>query len=262
MIERNAPKAVHGELHLSEPSQAEAYLESLKKRMFPPDIRVETHVHTTATTDVARSIVEHVQEFHSDLVMMSTHGKSGIRTLLFGNIAEQIVALRVPVLLVRPGGNQDQNFMNQPLLIPLDGTLLREQALGDAAAMAIACGVGLNLLMIVPTLQTLSGIENASKVMLPSTTQEMLDLMNEDAVTYLQQWISKLADQGLHATAEIKRGDFGEMILAATQRTDIGLIVLATVGKTGMNAFWSSCITSKVSNRTHLPLLLIPATEE
>ena len=262
VIERNAPKAVHGELHLTEASQAEAYLEALKERVFPRDLHVEIHVHATGITDVARSVVEHVREFHSDLVMMSTHGRSGLRTLLFGNIAEQIVALGVPVLLIRPDGNKVHSLTGKPLLVPLDGTSLRERALGDAADMATACGASLKLLMIVPTLQTLSGVENASKVMLPATTQEMLDLMYEDAAAYLQQWITKLADRGLQVTGEIQRGDLGEIIVTAAQRTDLDLIVLRTLGKTGMNAFWSSCVAPKISNRTHLPLLLIPVREK
>ena len=249
---------MHGELHLSESSEAEAYLEAIKKRVFPAEMQVETHVHTTAITDVARSVVEHVREFESDLVLMSTHGRGGLRQLLFGSIAERIVSLGVPVLLVRPDGPKDQRFTGKPLLVPLDGTPLREEALKAAATMARACGSSVKLLMIVPTLQTLSGVANASKVMLPATTQEMLDLIDEDAGEYLRQLIARFAAEGLQATGEIQRGDLGEIIVAAAQRTDLDLIILGTAGKTGMNAFWSSCVAPKISSRTHLPLLLIP----
>jgi len=259
VIERNAPKAVHGERHLSEPSQAEAYLKALMKRMFPPGLRVESHVHTTAITDVARSIVEHTKEFESDLVMMSTHGRSGLRDLFFGSIAQQIVSLGVPVLLVRPEEGRDHpKFTGKPLLVPLDGTPLREQALAAASFLAASFGTGIKLLMVVPTLQTLAGVENASKVILPATTQEMLDLMNEDAVAYLEQLVSRLKSEGREVTGEIERGDPAEMIVAAAQRQEIDLIVMGTAGKTGMNAFWSSSVAPKISSRTHLPMLLIP----
>ena len=260
VIERNAPKAVHGERHLADPAKAEAYLEGLKKRMFPPELRVESHVHTTAITDVARSIVEHAWEFESDIVMMSTHGRSGLRDLFFGSIAQQIVSLGVPVLLVRPQeGREQPGLTGKPLLVPLDGTPLREQALEAAASLAGLCGVGLKLLMVVPTLQTLSGVENASKMMLPATTQEMLDLMHGDAVEYLQGLISRLAVGGRRATGEVLRGDPAELIVAAARRHETDLIVMSTAGKAGMNAFWSSSVAPKISSRTQLPLLLIPA---
>ena len=263
VIERNAPKAVHGDRHLSDPSQAEAYLEALKKRMFPPGQRVESHVHTTAITDVARSIVDHAKEFESDLVVMSTHGRSGLRDLFFGSIAQQIVSLGAPVLLVRPAeGLENPTLTGKPLLVPLDGTPRREQALAVAAGLASACGVGLNLLMVVPTLQTLAGVENASKTILPATTQEMLDLMNEDAAEYLGQLISKLAGEGMGAAGEVRRGDPAEMIFETAHRRETDMIVMGTAGKKGMNAFWSSSVAPRISSRTHLPVLLIPVSEE
>lgn len=261
VIERNAPSEIHGEPHLSDPAQAEAYLGELKRRMFPAGMRVESHVHTTAISDIARSIVDHAREFESDLVVMSTHGRSGLRDLFFGSIAQQIVSFGVPVLLARPDEGRDiPRLTGKPLLVPLDGTPLREQALAAADILAATCDAGLKLLMVVPTLQTLKGAENASKFMLPATTQEMLDLMNEDAVGYLQELISRLTAGGREASGEVLRGDPAEMIAMAAQRHDTDLIVMSTTGKTGMKAFWSSSVAPKVSSRTHLPLLLIPVS--
>ena len=261
VIERKAPKAVHGEPHLCDPAQAEAYLDELKHRMFPPGLRVESHVHTTAITDVARSIVDHAMEFESDLVMMSTHGRSGMRDLIFGSIAQQIVAMGVPVLLVRPDGGAGLTLSGRPLLVPLDGTPLREQAIEPAGALASACGAALKLLVVVPTLQTLAGVETASRFMLPATTQEMLDLMHEDAAGYLGRLISRLAEAGIKATGEVLRGAPAELIVAAARGDAADMIVMSTAGKAGMNAFWSSSVAPKISIRTHLPLLLIPTRQ-
>ncbi|MGW8318978.1 MAG: universal stress protein [Candidatus Promineifilaceae bacterium] len=43
-----------------------------------------------------------------DLVAMSTHGRSGLSELLFGSVAEAVVAgVSVPVLLVHPTQSED-----------------------------------------------------------------------------------------------------------------------------------------------------------
>lgn len=259
VIERNAPKQVHGETHLSDPAEAETYLEGVRERCFPAGVPVEMHVHTTAIADVARSIVEHAREFESDLVMMCTHGRSGLKHILFGTIAQQVVASGVPVLLVRPQENgaapvpQEGSF-----LVPLDGTEIREAALPAAAALARACGRRIDLLVIVPTLDTLTGAETTSRILLPATTQEMLAIAHEDAGKYAQKILARLHAEGTEATAHVRRGDALKLITEEAQSEGIDLIIMGTSARTGMDAFWSGSVTPRVSRHTHLPILLIP----
>jgi len=262
VIERNAPAQIHGEPHLSKPTEAEAYLEAVRRRMFSADIPVEIHVHTVAIADVAKSIVEHAREFGSDLVMMCTHGQGGLRKLLFGGIAEQVAASKVPVLLVHPEeGGVAPVPTGKPFMIPLDGTEIREHALPAAAELAKCCGASLRLLMVVPTLSTLSGASTTSRILLPATTQEMLELAMEDARKYLESLMARLVEQGVEVSAEIRRGDAAELIAKEAGVRGIDLIVMGTAALKGMDAFWSGSVAPKVSNRTHLPLLLIPTKE-
>ena len=259
VIERNAPKQIHGEPHLSKPDEAEAYIEEIRQRIIPSGIPVEMHVHTVAIADVAKSIVEHAREFESDLVMMCTHGRSGLRKLLFGSIAQQVVSSKVPVLLVRPEENGSAPIpTGKPFLVPLDGTQIREAALPIAVALAQACGVRLTLLMVVPTFETLSGLESPSRILLPATTQEMLALAYEDAVNYIAQLITRFNAPGIELSGEVRRGDATEIIANEARNLGVDLIILGTAARAGMDAFWSGSLAPKVSNRTHLPLLLIP----
>jgi nucleotide-binding universal stress UspA family protein len=262
VIEKNPPEEIHGELHLSNAEQAESYLEDVQRRMFPPGIRVERHVHTTATADVPGSIAEHAREFESDLVVMCTHGRRGeLRRLFFGDIAQRVVASNVtPVLLIRPAEGGSAAFLSgRPFLVPLDGTTLRERALPIAAGLASACKVDLNLLMVVPTLSTLSGVETASRFLLPATTQEMLALASKDAEDYMRKLLDGMPPHAGKVTAEIKRGDPAEVIITEARRLGVDMIVIGTEGKAGMEAFWASSVATKLSNRTHLAILLIPA---
>ncbi|MDD5348837.1 MAG: universal stress protein [Chthoniobacteraceae bacterium] len=259
VIERNAPKQVHGEPHLSEAAEAETYLEGVRARCFPPEVPVEMHVHTTAIADVARSIVDHAHEFESDLVMMCTHGRSGIKNLLFGSIAQQVVASGVPVLLVRP---QESGPVPVPqegaFLVPLDGTEIREAALPAAASLARACGRSVQLLVIVPTLDTLTGAETTSRILLPATTQEMLDIAHEDAGKYANEMLARLRAEGTPATAHVRRGDATKLITKEAQSAGADLIIMGTSARAGLDAFWSGSVAPRVSRHTHLPILLIP----
>jgi len=71
VIERDAPTEIHKERHLTRPDEASAYLKEVAERAFPEKVKVKTHVHTTAVSDVARGIVDHASELktrsHRDL---------------------------------------------------------------------------------------------------------------------------------------------------------------------------------------------------
>jgi len=53
--------------------------------------------------DVAHAIVEYAKEHRADYIAMATHGRSGLRRLLLGSVAELVVRhATVPVLLYPP----------------------------------------------------------------------------------------------------------------------------------------------------------------
>jgi nucleotide-binding universal stress UspA family protein len=208
LIERNSPQRIHGDHHLSNPKEAEEYLRELRRRIFPSDPRVEHHVHATGITDVPRAIAEHATELGSDLVVMCAHGQIGLRTLLFGSIAQQVAASgAVPVLLIRPGeAGAAPIFSERPVLVLLDGTVVDGQSLPLAAALAKVCRVSLHLVLVVPTLRTLSGVGAAAGLLLPATTTKILQLAHADASDYLGRQIALLQADGLSAFGEVLRG--------------------------------------------------------
>lgn len=60
------------------------------------------HAHIKRGSTPAASIVDAVSEYGCDLVMMGTHGRRGLKGLLFGSVAERVIQLsEIPVLTVR-----------------------------------------------------------------------------------------------------------------------------------------------------------------
>lgn len=54
-------------------------------------------------------IVNTAKNRHHDLIIMGTHGRTGLKHVLLGSVAEKVVRLApCPVLVVRPPENQDQ----------------------------------------------------------------------------------------------------------------------------------------------------------
>jgi nucleotide-binding universal stress UspA family protein len=260
VIERGAPQDIHGERHLTSPDEARDYLGEVAARVFPADISVERHVHSSEVNDVARSIAEHAEELGPDLIVMCTHGRGGLRGLMFGSIAQQVIRLgTTPVLLVPPvTTGVPPAFSCDRLLVALDGNPEHEEGLKVAASLAKIGGAELCLIMAVHTVDTLSGEQAATAKLLPGATHALLDLAEKDAREYLHGHITALQAAGVTATADVRRGDPVIVILGASKRTRADLIVLATHGKTGMDAFWSGSATPNVTSRSDIPLLLVP----
>ncbi len=260
VMERRAPEEIHGERHLTDPEEAGTYLAEVAVRAFSSDTPVERHVHIAEADDVARSIAEHAGELGSDLIVMCTHGRGGLRGWMFGRIAQQVVGLgATPVLLVHPDGTgRSRTYSCKRMLVALDGNPDHEEGLTVAAGFAKICGAELRLIMAVHLVDTLSGEQAATAKILPRATHALLDLAAQEAKEYLNRHVTALRSEGFPATAEVRRGDPPTVIVDIAERTRADLIVLGTHGKTGMDAFWSGSATPDVAKRSAVSLLLVP----
>jgi nucleotide-binding universal stress UspA family protein len=257
VIEQDAPSEIHKERHLTNPKEADEYLRLTAQRAFGKSVKVTTHVHTAPVSDVARSIVEHSRsEFQPDLIVTCTHGRGGVRGLLFGSIAQQIVAQgTTPVLLIKPG---DRPFAPQKMLVPLDPYSEHDEGLPRAQELAQALHAELELLSVIPTYSTLSGEQAATGSLMPGTTQAVLDLREEHARSDLSQHLDSLRKMGIASSAAVVRGDPATMIIKTADRSEVDLIILCTHRKAGLDAFWSKSVAPKVGQGTRIPVLLIP----
>ena len=56
--------------------------------------------------DPAREIVDYAKDVHNDLIVIGTHGRTGVSRFLMGSVAEHVVRTApCPVLVVRPSEN-------------------------------------------------------------------------------------------------------------------------------------------------------------
>jgi nucleotide-binding universal stress UspA family protein len=261
ILEHDAPQEIHHERHLTDADSACAYLEEVAQRAFPPGSRVERHIHDTAVDDLARSLVAHTTELATpDLIVLCQHGPSHISDWLFGHLGDKVIALgQTPVLLVHPpeGAAPPARAFSQ-MFVPLDGSPAHEQALPGAIQLAQACASSVHLAVVIHTLGTLPGEKAAAGLLLPGTMTAVLEMAEENAEAYLRPVVTRLRDAGLTVTAEVARGDPASTIVSIAHQIKADLIVLGTHGKVGTAAFWAGSVAPRVSDRTRLPLLLVP----
>lgn len=258
-IEHNAPTSVHGERHLTNEAEALDYLQSVASR-FPPGTQVSFHVHTDEVSDVPRSIAMHASELSQDLVVMCSHGRSGLHQFIVGSIPQQVIALgSTPVLLIQPQRDQQSLFAKvSRLLVAVDEDPEHSCGLQLAGQIARRSGAELYLLNVVPRLSSLKGEEGAASKLLPGATRALLEIEQGEALTMLDERAAPLREKGVRTAILVERGDPAEEIAKKAKDLDAQIIVLSSHGKHGMDAFWAGSVAPRVPTLTDLPLLLVP----
>ncbi|MCB2147819.1 MAG: universal stress protein [Deltaproteobacteria bacterium] len=260
IIEAGASPSIHGERHLTDTVEAQDYLEEIGRRAFPSGFGFDCHVHTAAMKDVAGGIVLHEGELAPDLVVMCTHGRGGLRQMLFGRIAQQVAASgTIPVLLVRPRETERARpFACRLILAPMDGTSLHAKGLAMAADLARTLPARLELLTVIPTVGKLTGRQVTTSRFAPGTTQAMLELETVQLQEDLAGQAARFVSLGIPTGTRVARGEPAATIAAVADELDADLIAIGTHGKIGAEAFWTQSIGARLLARTVRPVLLVP----
>jgi len=101
-IETNAKKVEE-----ERKSSAVEYLKGVVTRFKQDGVKYQTEV---LSGKVAESLVDYVEANGVDLIIIATHGRSGVSRWVRGSIADRVLrASRVPVLMVRAPGTMNEN---------------------------------------------------------------------------------------------------------------------------------------------------------
>jgi nucleotide-binding universal stress UspA family protein len=92
--------------HKQNKDNAELYLKKSKQKLEESGIAVESAlIQREEDKSITDMILHYADNSNIDLIIMSTHGRSGISRLAFGSIADTVVRhSRIPILIVTPAG--------------------------------------------------------------------------------------------------------------------------------------------------------------
>jgi nucleotide-binding universal stress UspA family protein len=254
IVEPSPPKRVHGEPHLTDPGEADAYLAKIQDRLEARGLWVDRHVHTPGT-ETAHGIVEHARELGADLVVLCAHGGRGVRGLVHGRLGQQVVAEgEVPVLVVPSGRDV---WECRRILVALDEDDPGPAALAPGVRLAESLGATLVLVRVVATPGTLADERRWPARLLPGGARELLAAEARGAAERLEGLRAEIEARGLRVEAVVARGDAVSGIVAAAEHYDADLVVLATRGLAGLSAVWSGSVAARLVERIDRSILLV-----
>jgi nucleotide-binding universal stress UspA family protein len=218
----------------------------------------ETHV-THAFPGAA--IAEAARTLSADLIVMSTHGHTGLKHALLGSVAERTVrSAPCPVLTLRArdgreGAREKPSGRFRRILVPLDFSKHADAALDLALELGREHGAEVHLFHAyeLPTAVTM-----AYGIAVPQT---VWDGIQEAAVARLAQGLDRIEKAGLKGKSHLATGPAADTIVDAAETHHAELIVMGTRGLTGLKHVLLGSVAERTIRLAPCPVLTVKADE-
>lgn len=215
--------------------EATTYLTRLHMRLAAAGLGV-TVAHPVETSGPGAALVAYERTAAIDLVIMCSHGRSGVARFTLGSVATYMLRHgTAPILLVRPS---EPALPMQRAMVPLDGSPQSEEALHVAADL---------LGPIVQEVTLLRVVDRRNEV---PAAQRYLDAVRPRLYRDGQ-------GAGLVCQTQVTQGDPAQVIMEATGTE--ALVVMATHGRSALARLALGSVADRVAREGRAPILLVRA---
>lgn len=203
----------------------------------------------------APAILDYAREEEVDLIVLATHGRRGVRRMLLGSVAEEVVRLAArPVLTVRPDGAEEHGEPPRRILVPMDFSEHADRALAYGGAMADRTGAELHVLHVVPEMSFPDPyFAEAAEI------RAMAKAAQERVPEALERHIREVLGEGAGVRSHIEVGTPAATIVQVAAEEGIDQVVISSHGRTGVERMLLGSVAEGVVRRAGCPVLTVKA---
>jgi nucleotide-binding universal stress UspA family protein len=225
----------------------------------------------------ASCILDIAEEQHCDLIVMNSHGATGMARWAMGSVTRKVVRhSSIPVVVLRAKSTQQQESALggvHPVraLVALDGSAFAEAALLPAAHLVRALSApapgALHLIHLVKPLT----FEEELFYKDYADTLHARQAAIREAGDYMQALTERISSEecmarGMNVSWSVEEGnDVAERLITIAEsgkgiatREASDLIAMTTHGRSGLERWLMGSVTERVIDGTKLPLLVVP----
>lgn len=223
---------------------AEAELREAEEAASAADVTVETRVRVG---DPVETILDSAGD--ADLLAAGTHGRTGVRRLLLGSVAERLVRRSpVPVLTTRERRPETTDRYRE-ILLPTDGSEAGLAAAERKLDFARAFDARVHALYVVDR-RLLSNQRGPVR----SASVERLQTRGTRVTAAIAE---RAADRGLEADTAVVEGIPRTEIRTYAETHRVDLVAMGTQGRTGTDRWLSGSVAESVLRTSPAPVLTV-----
>jgi nucleotide-binding universal stress UspA family protein len=235
------------------------YLNKVAERLRTQVKRVNSNSEVKTVVidgDPANALVEYAEKEGIDLLIMMSHGRSGIMPWAMGSTASKVVQrCQTPVLLVRASQASSKRRPVQvfkKILLPLDGSPMGEAALPYVKGIAQALDCEVILLRVIEVVQYVHTIGGPDHF---TYSEPQIENMKDEAVKYLETIRQQFGKGKVHAI--LRTGDPAQEIIKLSEAENVDMVAMSSHGKSGMTRWIMGSVSNKILQAGKVPLLLV-----
>jgi nucleotide-binding universal stress UspA family protein len=243
-------------------SAAEKYLEKLIAKLKYK----EAAQGKVISGKVAEDIIDYATKNKMDLIIMATHGRSGVSRWVSGSVADKVLhGAKTPIWLIRAGAPRATYKKGQKItiLVTLDGSELAEAVLSHVKGLVNQFGpssVDIVLLRVCELFFPPYTYPPPTSLSWEEYLEYETKRCKEICLTYLSKVGEQLKKDGLSVRSEVPTGNPAETIVDYANKKAINLIVMATHGRTGLSRWALGSVADKVLKGATSPIFLVRST--
>ena len=197
-------------------------------------------------------IVATARERHTDLIVISTHGYTGVERALMGSTAEEVIR-QAPcaVLTLRPRTAPKSGLRIARILAPVDFSAPSREALAYAVAFARPLGAAVTAFH---SLQPLAPPRRLAKA-----ASRLEARAFAQARKNLTAWAERSAGGQTPPATEVGAGRARDEIIRVAGRLESDLVILATRGRSGLKRLLLGSVAENVVRHAPCPVLVVRA---
>ena len=228
-------RVAHGD-RLNENKEIKAYLKGAAEGLERKGASVKTEILAGYP---AEELVKYAaaQGFH--LILMCTRGKTGIKRLILGSVAAEVLRISpIPVVIVHPAEKGQAAPKFRRIVVPLDGSHRSASILPAVGDVAKAMDAKIGFVTVVN----------------PTKKDEMpVEVVAENI--FREQ--KKLQKRGLEVEIAILYGDPATEAMAFAERNEADLMAIATHGRSGLDRLRYGSVAEEILQKTRIPLMVV-----
>jgi nucleotide-binding universal stress UspA family protein len=206
----------------------------------------------------ADEILEYADKEDIGMIIMSTHGRSGISRWSMGSVAEKVVrATARPLTLIRAKGDTPDMHAKgilKKILVPLDGSKEGEVVLPYVEEVASKLGAAISLLQVIDVGYATVAVEGYSYLLY---AERQMESFKQYAQSYLSKVANRLNQKGVATSVIVRPGKAADEIVRYTEEFHTDLVAMATHGRSGVGRWVFGSVAEKVLYEGDTPLLLV-----
>ena len=219
--------------------------------------------HSVMRGGVVEMICQRALDIDADLIVMTTHGRTGVSRAWLGSVADGVIRRSgTPVLLLHPAETKSAQTAAHhrfaKILVPLDGSALAADALSSAAALARCSDAKLVVLRVVKPVPLIL-VEPGLPLMYPPPIQD--DVVTNRLVDEVKEQLVDVAGRTADATGVeveshvVVESSVAHGIITFAWSNDIDVIAMSTHGR-GASRLLIGSVADKILRGSGLPVLL------